>query len=181
MGASLFDEIFGYAKRAELFCEQPNGSYSGYNNTYTVVRNWYDYSDANYPAFAKAINYHAPGTTNENTYYSGWFLPTWRELQRLVRGVDENKDTLNNSGRANLSTINSTITSIKTAGANGAKLLSTSEWIWSSSQGTKIFNPNKAPWIAYRISFESGIGDSEDYNESKLALLPVVVMRALDD
>jgi len=170
------DEIFGYAKRAELFCEQPNGSYSGYNNTYTVVRNWYDYSDANYPAFAKAINYHAPGTTNENTYYSGWFLPTWRELQRLVCGVDENGNTLG-SGNTNLITVNNSITAISNLGIIGTNKLPTSGVRWSSSQSVTGVNGNEAPHYVEYVDFYGGV---VQYT-AKTSSNSVVVMRALDD
>ena len=119
---------------------------------------------------------------NKNKYYSGWFLPTWRELQRLVRGVDGNGVTLSNNGRSNLTIINNSITSIATVGANGTRLLPTSSiWIWSSSQGMNKQGYNNVPWLACKVNFQDGIGDSKDYTESKLTLYSVVIMRSLDD
>lgn len=171
------DGIFGYAKRAELYCEKPDASYSGYYNTYSVAKNWYDYSDANYPAFAKAINYHAPGTTVGNKYYAGWFFPTYRELQRLVCGVDENGNTSLDT-RANLDVLNNSITAVANAGVNGTCLLTTTTTNhWSSSQSTHDLHGNDYPPAARIVSFQRGIAG----NMTKTNGAPMVIIRGLDD
>ena len=169
----------GYAKMTQLLCEQ-NCSYSGYYNTYSVAKKWNDYTDANYPAFAKAINYHAPGTINENKYYSGWFLPTWRELDRLIRGVDENGETLLHYERGNLILINNSITTIANAGKSGTNLLPTSDNNWSSSQGASLNGIGDAPKACY-VGFGQYDIAATSHCCSKTSNLSVVVMRALDD
>lgn len=171
----------GYGEQPRLLCNS-SGSYSGYYNTYSIAAKWSDYSVNNYPAFAKAINYHAPGTIESNKYYSDWFLPTWKELQRLIRGVDENGNTLTTESTANLAKINSSISVLAKAGVSEANAISTQYWcwFWSSSQSGRRYAEE-----AVKVSNISGILCPHNFaydeiHAPKSVPEAVVVIRALD-
>ena len=169
----------GYGEQPRLLCNS-SGSYSGYYNTYSIAAKWSDYSVNKYPAFAKAINYHAPGTIESNKYYSDWFLPTCKELQRLIRGVDENGNTLTTESNANLAKINSSISVLAKAGVSEANAISTQYYYWSSSQSGRGYASE-----AVQVSTTSGILCPYDFVQHQILAeksVPeaVVVIRALD-
>ena len=157
------DSVSGYENQSNL------GAYSGYNNTYSYT--FSDYSDENYPAFAKARNYHAPNTTVGDTYYSGWILGARNQLVELQARI-------RNSGENYIYDINGALQVLIDTGTRGVTLLQNLNYIWTSTQSTGISSGqhDNGP-----VTSCADTAYNHFNNFYKTREFPVVLIRQIDD